>query len=232
MLELFTFLSHMLTDSWWIALLSSFIWGILSIILSPCHLTTIPLIIGFINNSENITKIRAALLSTLFALGILITLGLIGLLTGISGRILGDIGGFGNYIVGAFLIIFGVYMMDIIKIPFFEQGISPHIKKRGLLSAFLIGLTFGIALGPCAFAFMAPMLGIVFKIASSNLIYSLLLILLFSLGHCFVIVFAGTFTEIIRKYLKWNEKSNGVIWLKRICGILIICSAIYLFFTA
>jgi len=232
MVEFFTSLTNMLSGSWWIALVSSFIWGTLSIILSPCHLATIPLIVGFINDRENITKARAALLSTLFAFGILISLGLVGLITGLLGRILGDIGGYGNYIVGVFLILFGIYMMDIIKLPFLEKGVKPTIKKKGLLAAFLIGLIFGIALGPCAFAFMAPMLGIVFNIASINLLYSILLLFAFAIGHCFIIVLAGTFTEVVRRFLNWNEKSGGVVWLKRVCGVLIIIAAVYLFATA
>ncbi|MBN2534960.1 MAG: hypothetical protein JXB88_18910 [Spirochaetales bacterium] len=232
MLEFFTALTNMLYQSWWIALLSSFIWGIISIILSPCHMATIPLIVAFINDRETITKKRAALLSTMFALGILITLGIIGIITSLLGRIMGDIGGIGNYIVGVFLIIFGIYMMDIIKLPFLEKGVKPTIKKKGLLSSFLIGLIFGIALGPCAFAFMAPMLGIMFNIASTNLLYAILLLFAFAIGHCLVIVLAGTFTEVVRKFLNWNEKSGGVVWLKRICGVLIIVAAIYLFVTA
>jgi cytochrome c-type biogenesis protein len=232
MLEFFTGLSRMLQESWWLALLSSFIWGVLSIVLSPCHLGTIPLVVGFINDRENITKRRAALLSALFALGILVTLGVIGVVTGLLGRILGDIGGIGNYIVGVFLILFGVYMMDIIRLPFLEKGITPVIRKKGMLSALVIGLVFGIALGPCAFAFMAPMLGIVFNIASSNLLYAITLLFMFALGHCAVIVLAGTFTEVVRRFLNWNEKSGGVVWMKRICGVLLIAAGIYLFVTA
>lgn len=232
MIEFFTMLTNMLYQSWWIALISSFIWGVISVILSPCHMATIPLIVGFINDRETITKARAALLSSMFSLGILITLGIIGVITSLLGRIMGDIGGIGNYIVGVFLVFFGIYMLDIIKIPFLENGVSPIVKKKGLLSAFLIGLIFGIALGPCAFAFMAPMLGIVFNIASTNIVYAILLLLSFAIGHCIFIVLAGTFTEVVRTFLNWNEKSGGVVWLKRICGLLIIIAAVYLFITA
>jgi cytochrome c-type biogenesis protein len=232
MMEMFTQLSIMLQATWWIALLSSFIWGALSIVLSPCHMATIPLIVGFINDRETITKKRAALLATAFASGILLTLALIGVITGLMGRILGDIGAFGNYVVGVFLIFFGIYMMDIIKLPFLEQGVNPTIKKKGMLSAFIVGLIFGIALGPCAFAFMAPMLGIVFNVATKNFIYAIALLLLFAVGHCSVIVLAGTFTEVVRKFLNWNEKSKGVVWLKRVCGVFIIFAAIYLSVTA
>ncbi|MBN2737938.1 MAG: hypothetical protein JXR70_13215 [Spirochaetales bacterium] len=232
MIEFFTALTNMLYQSWWLALLSSFIWGIISVILSPCHMASIPLIVGFINDRETITKARAAFLSTMFALGILITLGIIGFVTSLLGRIMGDIGGVGNYIVGVFLVFIGIYMMDIIRLPFLEKGVSPIIKKKWALSAFLIGLIFGIALGPCAFAFMAPMLGIVFNMASTNLLYAVLLLFAFAVGHCLVIILAGTFTEIVRKFLNWNEKSGGVIWLKRICGVLIITAAVYMFVTA
>lgn len=232
MLALFSGLTEMLYASWWLALVGSLIWGILSIVLSPCHLATVPLIVAFINDREIITKRRAAFLSSLFALGILITLGIIGLVTGLLGRILGDIGGYGNYIVGAFLILFGIYMMDIIRLPILEQGVKPAVKKKGALSAFLVGLIFGVALGPCAFAFMAPMLGIVFNVAATNLMYAIALLLSFAFGHCFVIVLAGIFTEAVRRFLNWNEQSGGVVWLKRVCGVLIIAAAVYLIITA
>jgi cytochrome c-type biogenesis protein len=232
MIELFSGLAEMLNGSWWIALVSSFIWGILSIVLSPCHLATIPLIVGFINDRESITKGRAALLSSLFALGILITLAVIGVITGLLGRILGDIGGLVNYIVGGFLLLFGIYMLDIIKLPFLERGVKPVVRKKGPLSAFLLGLIFGVALGPCAFAFMAPMFGIVFGIGSTNMAFAMALLFAFAAGHCSIIVLAGTFTEIVRTFLNWNEKSGGVVWMKRVCGILIIVAAVYLFMTA
>jgi len=232
MLALFSGLTEMLYASWWLALISSFIWGILSIVLSPCHLATIPLLVAFINDRKIITKRRAAFLSSLFALGILITLGIIGVVTGTLGRILGDIGGWGNYLVAAFLIFIAIYMLDIIKLPFLEQGVKPIVKKKGAWSAFLVGLIFGIALGPCAFAFMAPMIGIVFNVASTKQLYAVMLLLAFALGHCFLIILAGTFTEVVRRFLNWNEKSNGVVWLKRICGLLIIAAAVYLIITA
>ena len=41
-------------------------------------------------------------------------------------------------------------------------------KAKGLLAALILGLLFGIALGPCTFAYMAPVLGIVFQTAQTN----------------------------------------------------------------
>ena len=46
--SLFTSLTEALYGSYSLALLAAFVWGILSILLSPCHLSSIPLIIGFL----------------------------------------------------------------------------------------------------------------------------------------------------------------------------------------
>jgi cytochrome c-type biogenesis protein len=79
---------------------------------------------------------------------------------------------------------------------------------------------------------MAPMLGVTFKLASTNLAYGILLLLIYGIGHCSVIIFAGTFTEVIQRYLNWNEKSKGAIILKRVCGVLVLLGSVYLIYTA
>lgn len=95
----FEWLSNSIQLNSIIALAASFIWGILSILLSPCHLASIPLIIAFIGEQGKMSTKRAFWLATLFSLGILTTIATIGLITGLLGRMLGDIGSYGNYIV-------------------------------------------------------------------------------------------------------------------------------------
>ncbi|MFO7891760.1 MAG: cytochrome c biogenesis protein CcdA [bacterium] len=102
------------------------------------------------------------------------------------------------------------------------------MKKKGTLAAFMIGLIFGVALGPCTFAYMAPMLGIAFNTASTRPVFAGSMILFYAVGHCSVIVLAGTFTSMVQKYLHWNERSKGAVILKKICGILVILGGIYL----
>ena len=75
MQEMFTALTRAVEGTPAIALAAAFIWGILSIILSPCHLASIPLIVGFIDGQGRISTRRAFLISTLFAVGILVTIG-------------------------------------------------------------------------------------------------------------------------------------------------------------
>lgn len=227
--EIFNWISKALDSSPAIALLASFLWGILSVILSPCHLGSIPLIIGFINGQGKISTKRAFSLSFLFSLGILVTIGIIGLITGLLGKMLGYIP-FSNYFLAIIFFVIGFYLLGVFRIPFLENANRPAFKRRGLFAAIILGLIFGIALGPCTFAYMAPVLAMVFKEASTNIIFAVSLMFSYAIGHCSVIVLAGTFTEVVQNYLNWNEKSKGAVIVKRMCGALVILGGIYLLF--
>jgi len=227
--DLFTWLSGALTQSPEIAIGAAFIWGVLSVILSPCHIACIPLIVGFIDGQGNISTGRAFGLSFLFGLGILITIGIIGLITGLAGRMVGDIGGYGSYLVAVVFFAIGLNLLGVLPLPFMEGGTAnPNYKRKGFLAAFILGLLFGIALGPCTFAYMATMLGVVFNIASTKIVFAISLLLTYGIGHCTVLVLAGTFTEIVEHYLHWTEKSKGAVILKKVCGIIVILGGVYL----
>ena len=228
--QLFETLSHAVESSSIIAIGASFIWGILSIILSPCHLASIPLIVGFIDKQGATTTFRAFLTSTLFSLGILLTIAIIGIITALAGRMMGDIGAFGNYFVAVIFFVVGLHLIGLFELPFSGPG-RIGMKSKGLWAAFILGLIFGIALGPCTFAYMAPMLAVTFSMGSERPVFAALLLLMYGVGHCSVIVLAGTFTEIIQRYLKWNESSKGAIILRKVCGVLVIAGGIYLIYT-
>jgi len=229
--QIFTSLTLALDKTPAIALSASFIWGILSILLSPCHLASIPLIIGFVGaQGDKITVKKAFFISSLFSLGILITIAVIGIITGLMGKMLGSTGAWGNIFVAVVFVVVGLYLLELIQLPFLNNISQPKFEKRGYLAAFILGLVFGVALGPCTFAYMAPMLAVAFNSAATNILYSISLVALYALGHCGVIIVAGTFTEAVEKYLHWGEKSKAVIILKKICGVLVIIAAAYMIY--
>lgn len=224
--NLFNVLYTALYENIWIAFAASFGWGILSIILSPCHLTSIPLVIGFLSSGDAGRK-RAFSLSLVFAFGILITIALIGLVTASMGKIMGDVGKIGNYLVAAIFFLIGLYLLDLIKLPIPGLNIG-NTKSKGYLAALTLGLLFGIGLGPCTFAFMAPILGVVFDLSSTDIISAIMLLLFFALGHCTVITLAGGLSGLVQKFLNWNESSNAVKWVRRVCGVLVMLGGVYL----
>ena len=230
MLKLFTVLSHAIEGAPFIAVSASFIWGVLSIILSPCHLTSIPLIIGYLSNQRELSTKKAFLLSTVFSVGILLSIAVIGGITAVAGRLLGDVGKIGNYVVAMVFLIFGLNLLGILPLNF--PGLRTlKSQRKGYSSVLLLGLVFGLALGPCTFAFMAPMLGIVFNLTAKNLPYGLLLMTAFALGHCAVIIAAGTSTRMVQKITKWDERSKGITIIRKICGILVLLGGIYLVYS-
>jgi cytochrome c-type biogenesis protein len=228
--ELFTQLTRAMEGAPLIAMGAALVWGILSILLSPCHLASIPLIVGFIDEQGRISTKRAFLISLLFATGILITIAAIGGLTAAAGRIMGDLGPYANYFIALIFFVVGLHLLGVIPMPGNGPG-QVKMKQRGALAAFVLGLLFGVALGPCTFAFMAPLLGIVFKAGAGHPIYAGSLLILYGIGHCSVIVLAGTFTEVVQHYLNWSEKSKGSLILKKICGLLVLLGGLYLIYT-
>jgi len=167
----------------------------------------------------------------LFAVGILITIAGIGVITAMAGRMLGDVGRYGNYFVAVIFFVVGLHLLGVIPMPGSGPG-QVNMKRRGLLAAFILGLVFGIALGPCTFAYMAPMLAVTFKLANTAPLYGASLLLAYGVGHCAVIVVAGTFTEVVQRFLNWNEKSKGVAVVKAVCGVLVILGGVWLVYTA
>ncbi|MDZ7402287.1 MAG: cytochrome c biogenesis protein CcdA [candidate division KSB1 bacterium] len=227
--KLFTWLTHAIQGQPNIAIFGAFLWGILSILLSPCHLSSIPLIIGFIDKQGRGSVKRAFWLSVLFATGILVTIAAIGIITASLGRLMGDVGSVGNYLVAGVFFLVGLYLLDIIPAPW-SGATGTNVKQKGLAAAFVLGLIFGIGLGPCTFAYMAPMLGVAFQVAATQLLFAIALLTAFGVGHCSVIVLAGTLTEKVQQYLNWTEKTKGAIIVRRICGMLVILGGVYLIF--
>lgn len=231
MVELFSTLTEALEGAPVVAIGASLLWGVLSVVLSPCHLASIPLVVAFVNGQGRITTRRALQLSTLFSVGILITIAVIGVITAAAGRMLGDVGRYGNYFVAVIFFLVGLHLMGVIPLPWSGPG-SFGFKRRGGLAALVLGLVFGVALGPCTFAYMAPMLGLTIRTASSNPAYGALLLLAYGVGHCSVIVLAGTFTEVVQRYLNWSERSRGAVMLRRVCGVLVFLGGAYLIYSA
>ena len=167
----------------------------------------------------------------LFAVGILVTIAAIGAITAAAGRMLGDVGRYGNYFVAVIFFAVGLHLLGVIPLPF--SGAEPMgMKRKGYLAAFILGLVFGIALGPCTFAYMAPMLGVTFKLSKTAPLYGVSLLLAYGVGHCAVIVAAGTSTELVQRFLNWNDKSKGIKIMKGACGVLVLLAGAYFLWTA
>ncbi len=227
--QILSSLSTWLGQSLGWALLAAFAWGVVSIVFSPCHLASVPLVVGFISTQEGATTRRAFRLSLVFSLGVLVSIALIGVVTASLGRLLGDLGSIGNVAVAIVFFVFGLYLMDLLPLNWASR-LPATTRLRGMPAALGLGLVFGVGLGPCSFAFLAPLLMVVLGQAETDYTLAVGLLAAFALGHCGVIALAGTAAHGVQKLVSWGSGSRVARWIRRACGALVFLAGLYLLF--
>ena len=229
MADVLTALTRMLDGQPALGLLGAFLWGVASILLSPCHLAGVPLIVAYTGRGATLSSRRAAVLSAVFALGILVTVAIVGAISVLAGRMLGALGGITNYLVAALLFVVGLDLVG--AWPFAWSGLPrPETTRRGLTGAFLFGLAFGTALGPCTLAFLAPVMGLTIKTAAARPVFAMFLMLAYAVGHCGVLSLAGASGPRLSAFSSRSER--GLSALRRMCGALVLAGGLYLVYSA
>ena len=221
-LELLTTLSNALADAPHWALLAAFFWGVISVLLSPCHLASVPLVMSFVGTQSQGEPRRAFWLSTLFALGILVIIALLGVITSSLGRMLGDVGSWVDWGAAIIFILAGLLFLDWIHLPNFSNSALKVSKRKGYSAAFGLGMLFGTILGPCAFGFMMPVLALSMSVASQDFGFAIALVLLYALGHSAPIMALGTSTTAIQKVLNALPNDRLLQIIKKGFGWLMI----------
>ncbi len=208
-----------------IAGLGCFLWGMTSVLLSPCHLASIPLIVAYVGGQERAIKPRqAAAYSVLFAVGLFITIALVGVVCALLGRMLGDVGNYWQILIGAVLIWVALGMLGVEKCSM-SGSLLYRISLRGLTGAFVLGLAYGILSGSCTFGFIAPILAII--TVQEKIGTGIMLITIFAIGHCLPIAIAGSSTAAVRKLMESSTWHGAGTWFRRGAGILIALLGVY-----
>ena len=132
MSDLFGALTKAVEGAGWLAIPAAFVWGILSIVLSPCHLTSVPLVIGYINRGEATSTRRAVWTATCFAGGVLVTLAVAGGIALAAGRLMGQTGIWGNIVVAVVLLVVGLYLLGLLRLPAGLASPTVHPRRDAL----------------------------------------------------------------------------------------------------
>lgn len=211
-----------------VALTAAFAWGVLSVALSPCHLSSVPLVVAYMSGGAELPSGRRALwVSSAFAAGILVSIAAVGAATAAAGRMLGDVGRSGNWVLAAVFFAVGLNLVGILPLP--SVGSLPGASgRRGASGALVLGLVFGVALGPCTFAFMAPLLGIAFHASGhAGVAYGVLLVALYGIGHAAAIAIAGTSVQSVNRWLGWKVGARAVAAVKAVAGVAVMLGGVY-----
>ena len=197
--------------------LGCFLWGMVSVLFSPCHLASIPLIVGYVGGQNQVLAGRkAALYAVVFTLGLFITIAAIGIICAMLGRMLGDVGPYMSILVGVVLVWVGLDILGVAKCSM-SSSLMAKIKVQGLAGAFVLGLAYGILSGSCTFGFIAPILAII--TVQQQVLTGVVFIVLFGIGHCIPIAVAGSSTALVRRFLANNSWQQGSTWFRRMAGV-------------
>jgi cytochrome c-type biogenesis protein len=208
-----------------LAALGCFLWGMISVAFSPCHLASIPLIVSYVAGQEKALKANhAAQYAAVFTVGLFITIALVGIICSLLGRMLGEVGPYWTILVGAVLIWVALDMLGVSNCSM-SGSMLGRIKLKGLPGAFCLGLAYGVLSGSCTFGFIAPILAII--TIQQKIATGLLFILLFGIGHCVPIAIAGSSTATVRRLLESSSFYEGGLWFRRCAGVGIGLLGIY-----
>lgn len=210
------------------AYLFVFAGGILTSI-GPCNVAMIPLVVAFVSGQKTVTLRRSLALSAAFALGLAITLTLLGVVAAAVGGLLGGTSRIWYYVVAAICIVMGLQWAGVISLPLPEFGTRQRerIKQRGMLGALLLGLVSGLAASGCATPALAAILTV--AMAKGATVYGASLLLAYGLGRGVPVVLFGTFAGLLKIVPQIMAHSA---WIERVSGGLMVCIGLYFLWIA
>jgi cytochrome c-type biogenesis protein len=185
---------------------------------SPCVLATIPLVVGFVGGYAEGDRWKAFRYSLAFILGLSLTFTAFGAAAGLLGTMFGTLGGWWYLGAGALALVMGGQLMGLFEISLpVRRDFRP--KRGGLFGSFLLGLFFGVVSSPCATPVLVVLL--TFVATKGKVLYGIALLFCYAIGHCLLMLAAGTFTGFVEAFVKARGVLNFSLWAKRVSGAVV-----------
>lgn len=219
-------LSELITKSGWLAPLIAFFAGILTSF-TPCSLSSIPLIIGYVGGTGQRDAKKAFRLSVTFAAGAALTFTVLGVVASLAGRLMGTSGSWWYIILGVLMIMMALQTWGLFEIIPSSYLISKNTRK-GFFGAFITGILGGVFSFPCSTPVLIALLAIV--AGKGSILWGILLLLLYSIGHGILAVVAGTSIGFVQKLASSDKYGKANTVLKIVMGALILLIGFYMFY--
>ena len=221
-------IAEMIGRSLWFAPLLALLAGVLTSV-TPCSLSSVPLIIGYVGGvGEKDTK-KAFAYSAVFSIGTAITFVALGIIATSLGKLMGTSSPVWYIILGVLMVLMALQTWEIFDfLP--SVNLVAKNKRRGFIGAFLAGILGGIFSSPCSTPVLIALLAIVAD--EGNLLWGILLMLLYSVGHSTLVIIAGTsvgFVQTISGSERYHRASKV---LKVMMGCAILLIGLYMFWLA
>ena len=220
-------LSNLILGNIWLAPLLAFIAGILTSV-TPCALSSVPLVIGYVGGTGNRDPKKAFRLSLVFALGMGSDL------HSARYRLHPFLGNWSDSPVKWWYIVLGVLML-LMALQTWEiynfipsAYLTGKVNRKGYLGALIAGILGGVFSSPCSTPVLVVLLGLV--AASGSIAWGILLLLFYSAGHSVLVVLAGTSIGLARKITASGKYGAFSKVLKWGMGFGILLIGFYMFY--
>ena len=204
---------------------AAFLGGLISSI-SPCSLSMLPLIIGYIGGYSDEKPLKTLLQMIVFVIGSGIVFSIIGAICALTGKMF-----IGNpyfaLIVASIVMIMGLKILG-----FLEFDLPPIIKEipknefnNDFLYPLILGAVFALIGTPCSTPILASIMA--FASISAKISSAVIMLFLFSIGKGLILILAGFITSKIKTSEKFYQLSEKIM---KFSGILLILVSLYIFY--
>jgi len=226
MTELLESLSQLMKENMWLAPLLAVAAGILTSF-TPCSLSSIPLVIGYVGGVGEKNPGKAFRLSLTFAAGTALTFTVLGAIAALAGRLIGTSASWWYIFLGVLMVLMALQIWGVFNLVPSSYLLSKS-KKTGYIGALLAGILGGIFSSPCSTPVLIALLAIV--AGSGNLLWGILLLLLYAIGHGVLAVIAGTSIGFVSKLSASPKYGAAAKWINIVLGIAVLLIGFYMFY--
>ncbi|MCY6355346.1 cytochrome c biogenesis CcdA family protein [Clostridium sp. ZS2-4] len=223
--ELLNNFSNLISNNVYIALAVSFLAGIVSSF-SPCILSTLPLVIGYVGETGTKDKKTAFKYSLFFSIGVVVTFTALGVTFSLLGKFMNITGKWWYLVLGAIMLLVGLQLLGVIGSH--NKACKMPNRRRGFGGAFFLGILGGALSSPCSTPVLAAILAFVAQ--KGNVTLGALMLLLYSIGHSVLIIIAGTSVGLVQQLSMSNKTMAAGRILKIVLGVLVIIMGMYLLY--
>jgi len=215
-----------ISGNFWLAPLLALLAGILTSF-TPCSLSSVPLVIGYVGGYAGNDVKKAFRYSLVFCLGMAVTFSVLGTVASLLGKMMQGSGSWWFILLGILMVLMALQTWEIINIiP--GSAVMGKNSKKGYIGAAIAGLLGGLFASPCATPVLIVLLAMVAE--QGNLVWGILLLLIYSIGHSILLLIAGTSVGFVKKLSASPEFGRFNKVFKIVMGLVILLLAFYMFY--
>lgn len=204
---------------------AAFLGGLISSI-SPCSLSMLPLIIGYVGGYSKENPLKTLLQMIIFVIGSGIVFAVIGGICAFTGKLF--VGNpYFTLIVASIILIMGLKILDVIdfELPVIIKEIPQNNFNNEILYPLLLGAVFALIGTPCSTPILASIMG--FASISAKVSQAVIMLFLFSIGQGLILIIAGFLTSKLKTGKNVYKVSEGIL---KFSGALLVLVALYIFY--